>query len=142
MTQAQKEIDQSQDFLGVGTACACVCAKHRREQCRGSSFSMLKHGEAVLKHGKTAAEALLPSVLSTHTGACTTPKKSSDCSLSFCACLIVFVSNARMNNVLFLFNSLGLSGLAIGTWKMQPGGFPSLEQLGFYLFFKTTYLRG
>ena len=87
--QAQKEREQSRDFLGVGTACACVCAKHRREQCRGSIFSMLKHGAAVLKHAKNAPEALLPSVLSTHTGACTTPKKSSDWSISFCACLIV-----------------------------------------------------
>ena len=66
--QAQKEREQSRDFLGVGTACACVCAKHRREQCRGSISSVLRYGAAVSKHRKNG-EALLPSVLSTHTQA-------------------------------------------------------------------------
>ena len=103
MRQAQKEIDQSLDFLGVVHAPVCVLSTE------GSSAS-----GAFFPCFNTAApcfsmEKMLPRHCSlrcfahTQAHAVPTPKKSCDWSISFCACVIVFVSNARVNNVLFLF---------------------------------------
>ena len=101
MRQAQKEIDQSLDFLGVVHAPVCVLSTE------GSSAS-----GAFFPCFNTAApcfsmEKMLPRHCSlrcfahTQAHAVPTPKKSCDWSISFCACVIVFVSNARVNNVLF-----------------------------------------
>ena len=107
MRQAQKEIDQSLDFLGVVHAPVCVLSTE------GSSASA-----AVFPCFNTASpcfsmEKLLPRHCSlrcfahTQAHAVPTPKKSCDWSISFCACVIVFVSNARVNNVLLFVFQFG-----------------------------------
>ena len=101
MRQAQKEREQSLDFLGVVHAPVCVLSTEG-SSASGAFFACFNTAAPCF-----SMEKMLPRHCSlrcfahTQAHAVPTPKKSCDWSISFCACVIVFVSNARVNNVLF-----------------------------------------